>query len=122
MTVIALTPATLSGRHRLHLVAALVFGIAIGSIAGAGLTQSRPAESGAQQGSVPVADAPALGGTGRATTSASEQYRAQYTESHAPAASTSASEQYRAPYGSRGVPAASTTASEQYRASYTGEE
>jgi cell division septation protein DedD len=119
---IARTPPAFQNRHRLQLVAALVVGIAIGSVVGTGLTQGRPADAGSQREYVPAAQAPAARATDDVATSASEQYRAPYARSNVNAGSTSASEQYRAPYTRSAAPAATTSAGEQYRASYTGQE
>src|SRR3954468_7331125 len=101
MIAIARTPPAFDRRHVLHLGVALIVGIAIGSAAGAGLTDARPAEAESRALTVPAAQAPAAATDGATTT---------------------ASEQYRAPYTSVPEPVASTTASEEYRAAYTGEE
>jgi hypothetical protein len=119
MIAIARTPPAFHRRHALQLTAALLVGIAIGSVVGTGFTDGQRAEAGSQPMSAPAANAPAAAATSKATTSASEQYRAPYATS--PVASTTASEQYRAPYSSAAA-APSTTASEQYRAQYTGGE
>jgi len=98
MTTIAQPGATLISRTRLQLAATLLVGIAIGSIASAGLIDGRPAVAGPVTQAAPAAQAPAVAPTTRETTSASEQYQGWYTRRAEHRSSTTAGEQYRAWY------------------------
>jgi len=97
MTTVAQPNSSLISRTRLQLAAALVAGIAVGSIAAAGLINGYPAVASPVGQAVPAAQAPAVAPT-RATTSASEQYQGWYTRRQEHRPSTTAGEQYRAWY------------------------
>jgi hypothetical protein len=98
MTAIARTPPTFISRSRLQLAGALAAGIAIGSVAGAQLTDEQPAGAGSVTQAAPAVQAPAVAAPDQATTSASEQYQSWYTRPAEHRASTTAGEQYRAWY------------------------
>jgi hypothetical protein len=98
MTVVARNQGPLISRFRLQVAAALVAGITIGTIAGPMLTTIRPSSQGIEPATAAGVQASAPSAPQRATTSASEEYRAMYSQPTTVRDAMRASRQYRAVY------------------------